>query len=281
MPAKAATKPRKKASRKKKSDAIQLPPAGDWRSTDEIEILRRVQRAREEKHSISNLNPEEPVFSTFAVKSPSGMTYQVEIRDVSKRAFACTCPDFRTAGLGTCKHVEATLIWLKRRQKGPFKLAEKSGPPRPSLVPIGEHLCLEGDPKNLTPSLRHLFDEAGFLTTDPEEALAKLRRSSKLRISQEVEPFLEARRRTEERRRLRRDYETGVVAGRHPEHVTLHPLYPYQREGMLHLAFGERALLADEMGLGKTIQAVAACALLHHLGQAKRVLVVTPASLKA
>src|SRR5690606_38827694 len=78
----------------------------------------------------------------------------------------------------------------------------------------------------------------------------------------------------------RREYETGVVRGVHPEHVTLSPLYPYQREGMLHLAFGERALLADEMGLGKTIQAIAACALLHHLGKARRVLVVTPASLK-
>ncbi|HSP42776.1 MAG TPA: hypothetical protein VLO11_07900 [Luteolibacter sp.] len=40
---------------------------------------------------------------------------------------------------------------------------------------------------------------------------------------------------------------------------------------MLHLAFGERALLVDEMGLGKTIQAVAACALLHHLGKVQRV----------
>ena len=49
---------------------------------------------------------------------------------------------------------------------------------------------------------------------------------------------------------------------------------------MLHLAFTERALLADEMGLGKTIQAIAACALLHRLGNAQRVLVVTPASLK-
>jgi hypothetical protein len=58
------------------------------------------------------------------------------------------------------------------------------------------------------------------------------------------------------------------------------PLFPYQREGMLHLAFTERALLADEMGLGKTIQAIAACSLLHRLGKAARALVVTPASLK-
>ena len=49
----------------------------------------------------------------------------------------------------------------------------------------------------------------------------------------------------------------------------------------MHLAFNERALLADEMGLGKTIQAIAACALLHRMGKAGRVLVVTPASLKS
>ena len=59
------------------------------------------------------------------------------------------------------------------------------------------------------------------------------------------------------------------------------PLLPYQREGMLHLAFGERALLADEMGLGKTVQAIAACELLARRKGIERVLVVCPASLKA
>ena len=60
-----------------------------------------------------------------------------------------------------------------------------------------------------------------------------------------------------------------------------HPLLPYQRDGMLHLAFGERALLADEMGLGKTVQAIAACELLRRRRGIARVLVVCPASLKA
>src|SRR5206468_8847318 len=69
-------------------------------------------------------------------------------------------------------------------------------------------------------------------------------------------------------------------SGEWPVHETKVPLFPYQREGMLHLAFNERALLADEMGLGKTIQAIAACVLLQRLGQAHRALVVTPASLK-
>jgi hypothetical protein len=272
---------RNKAKKTAKKKGPELPPAGDWRTTDADEILRRQLRAREEKFLIRNTEPQHPVFSTFAVQSPSGMSYHVEVRDVKDRVVSCTCPDFRTAGLGTCKHAEAVWIWLRRRAKAETKLAEIKGSPRVDIVPHGNTLRVERNLGKLPPLSRALFNEAGVLRGDPDEALERLSRSGRARVSQEVGPFLESRRHAAERKALRREYETGVVEGRHPAQVTLHPLYPYQREGMLHLAFGERALLADEMGLGKTIQAVAACALLHHLGKAKRVLVVTPASLKA
>jgi ERCC4-related helicase len=49
---------------------------------------------------------------------------------------------------------------------------------------------------------------------------------------------------------------------------------------MLHLTFTGRALLADEMGLGKTVQAIAACMLLRRTMGIRRVLVISPASLK-
>jgi hypothetical protein len=75
--------------------------AADWRTTDELEIHRRVQRAIEEKHSVTNLTPEHPVFSNFAVRSPTGMTYEVEIRNLTGRSFSCTCPDFRTNGMAS------------------------------------------------------------------------------------------------------------------------------------------------------------------------------------
>ena len=58
------------------------------------------------------------------------------------------------------------------------------------------------------------------------------------------------------------------------------PLYDYQKTGMLHLAFTERALLADEMGLGKTVQAIAACELLRRIRNIRKVLVISPTSLK-
>jgi len=135
-------------------------------------------------------------------------------------------------------------------------------------------------------ALKAWFDADGALRQGlPEEAIEALKQlgddeAPGLRLSQELGPWLESRRCAEERKQLRRDYELKVQSGEWPAHETKVPLFPYQREGMLHLAFTERALLADEMGLGKTIQAIAACALLHRLGCAERVLVVTPASLK-
>ena len=276
--------PRKKRSANGK---IALPPAHDWRTSDEDEINRRRLRARTERFAIRHTDAGEPVFSRFRVESATGMTYSVEVRDVARRRFACDCVDFTANGLGTCKHVEAVLLHLHAKLKGRFKEAVERGPEHPWLVPepARSSLRLEGSRAKLPRSLRGWFDADGALGPNrtPEELWESLHADeiSVLRVSQLVAPFLEARRRAEERLSLRREYEQKVHEGAWPASETLAPLFPYQREGMLHLAFTERALLADEMGLGKTIQAIAACALLHRLGKARRVLVVTPASLKS
>ena len=285
---KGGTPPKASPSAAESEPEITLPPAHDWRTTDEDEINRRRLRAREESFVIRNRDAKFPVFSSFSVGSGSGLTYTVEIRDVAGRQFACTCQDFRKNGLGTCKHVEAVLLHLEARFKRLFVRVAKDGSPRVDLVPddAADTLRVERGLERLPAAVRKWFAADGRLTGVPaEEALAaleKLRAADlpELRLSQEIVPWLEARRRRAESRELHREYELKVQRGEWPAHETRVPLFPYQREGMLHLAFTERALLADEMGLGKTIQAIAACALLKRLGRAARVLVVTPASLK-
>ncbi len=263
---------------KRQSHEIKVPPAHDWRTTDQDEINKRRLRARTEALHVTNTDAAHPIFSNFCVKSASGMTYAVEIRDLAQRQFACECPDFRSNGLGTCKHVEAVLLNLEARHRRLFQQAQRDGSPRIDVVPDVDRgaLRIERGLNRLPARLHTVCD------SEPAVALELLQQAGVdgLRISQEVAPWLESRRQAEERKRLRRDYEVKVQSGEWPPHETLVPLFPYQREGMLHLAFTERALLADEMGLGKTIQAIAACALLHRLGNAQRVLVVTPASLK-
>jgi superfamily II DNA or RNA helicase len=101
-----------------------------------------------------------------------------------------------------------------------------------------------------------------------------------IRISRSLAPWIADANRRAARTEARDRFVADVEAGRETFDLLRHPLLPYQREGMLHLAFGERALLADDMGLGKTIQAIAAAELLRKLRGVARVLVVCPASLK-
>lgn len=272
---------------KKTSDRAEpaVPPPHNWRTSDEDEINRRRLRARSEAFGIANLDPRHPVLSNFRVRSKNGMEYKVEIRDLQNHQASCTCIDFRINGLGTCKHVEAVLLQLERREKRAFAQAVTAPSPRCDLAPDPEtnRLRLSRSSAALPARFRVWFDCTGALAhDDPADAVRTLAEAAPgVRISQDVGPWLEARRLVEERRRLRRDYEARVQSGEWPAQETKVALFPYQREGMLHLAFNERALLADEMGLGKTIQAIAACALLRRLGQVERVLVVAPASLKS
>jgi hypothetical protein len=269
------------------NDGAKLIRSFDWRTTDQDEIEVRQQRAREEQPQIRNLEPAWRIYSQFEVISRSGMTYNVEVRSLAGRVFSCTCTDFRINGLGTCKHVEAVLLHIEARFPKIFAQAREKGSDRIDVVwdATLDTLRIENPTKAMPDPLCEFFDDEGLLNRehDAVEIVEKLGQLEipALRISQEIPSRLEHRRRQAERLLLRREYEAKVQAGIYPQQETRVPLFPYQREGMLHLAFNERALLADEMGLGKTIQAIAACALLHRMGKAERALVVTPASLKS
>ncbi len=266
--------------------AADLPPVDDWRTTDQDEITRRRLRAQEESPRVENRDERYPVFSNFDVHSQSGVTYSVEIRDLARRQFSCECVDFLVNGLGTCKHVEACLDHLENRLPLEYAAARANGSPRIDLAPDrnAQVLRVERNLERLPRPLRRLFDPDGRMVGGylPEMGIEiwKGYPQPELRVSQEVGLWLECRRRESEAVALRRSYEQNVQSGAWPAQETLLPLFPYQREGMLHLVCAERALLADEMGLGKTVQAVAACALLRRLKRIEHVLIVTPTSLQ-
>ena len=121
------------------SPEIAVPSPHNWRTTDEDEINRRRARARTEEFRISNNDPRHPIFSNFRVRSGSGLTYSVEVRDVRQRQFACECVDFRINGLGTCKHVEAVLLQLGARFKRLFRAAEQNGALRLDVAQVHPH----------------------------------------------------------------------------------------------------------------------------------------------
>lgn len=280
-------------SRRTRKDQKQKPSLKlqGWRTSDEEEIERRRQRGATDPLTVEAIEPAHPVFGTFRVTSETGGAYEVEIRSLSRRDNSCGCPDYQVNGLGTCKHVEAVLsrlqrakearreserieVFLRRDGERPEVRAQwPTGARRSAASSLVERFftpdgSLRGSPLALLPNL------ARALTAAPA------RTRGTIRLSRHLLPWVEEESRRAARTAARERFLADVEAGRETLNVVKAQLYPYQLEGMLHLAFTERALLADEMGLGKTVQAIAACALLQRLRGVERVLVVCPASLK-
>ena len=174
-------KPRKKLS---PSEELRrsLPPVTDWNTTDEHEVNRRRLRAMEEPPlSIENLDPRNPVFSNFKVRSQSGAEYSVEIRDLKKRVFASDTVDFQINGLGTDKHVEAVLLHLRKKERKAFGEAEKNGSGRVDVVPCGTGLRVERN-HHLLPEMLKGFVAFDGLIDESERFLDAAKRSRAARL---------------------------------------------------------------------------------------------------
>ncbi|MBK5938601.1 hypothetical protein CCR96_04885 [Halochromatium roseum] len=216
--------------------------------------------------------------------------YRVHIRAFDRRANYCTCPDFATNELGTCKHVEAVLHRLRKRRD--FKRIAQQPPPRGAVFldwegaqapSIRLHRGAE-TATDLLPLLQEHFDADGrFRRRLPDDFLRfadQVAERGDLEIGDDALGY--ARRLAEDAARAVRAAEIGErirdSGGRLPGVQA--KLYSYQTDGVAFLAGRGRALLADDMGLGKTLQAIAAAYWLHRNDGVERVLVVCPASLK-
>jgi hypothetical protein len=240
--------------------------------------------------------PDDVFFGVYRAHSGSGQSYCVEIRSLAEPINSCNCPDHHINGLGTCKHIEATLHRLRYRRKRAYQKAAGRGSPYIEIfLDRRDHLVRIRWPANsqrrsmARDLLNAFFNDEDALVADPLDTLPAMERAinaspshvrRRIRVSKQLNTWLETLDRRAQQLRSRQHFEAEVTAGNASLDLVKHPLYPYQQEGMLHLAFTGRALLADEMGLGKTVQAVAACELLRRILGIRRVLVISPASLK-
>jgi superfamily II DNA or RNA helicase len=258
--------------------------------------LRR-QFGREQPFGLENLGTE-PFFSEFRVSNPvSKSSYRVAIRGLGPGGNFCSCPDYATAELGTCKHIEFTLSRLEKKRGARTAFARGYQPAFSELYLRNDgkrrvHFRAGTDcPPDLIEAAAGLFDAEhdGML---PEERLGELEHfleqfsataskcGHEFRTYDDALDFIAGRRDADRRvSKLKQLFPRGAAD---PKLLALLkvPLYPYQAEGALFAVRVGRALIADDMGLGKTMQAIAATEILaRHFGVSK-VLVICPTSLK-
>jgi ERCC4-related helicase len=254
--------------------------------------LRR-QFGRGQAFGIENLTGE-PFFSEFRVSNPvSKSSYRVAIRGLGPGGNFCSCPDYSTGELGTCKHIEFTLAQLEKKRGAKAAFAR-------GYRPVFSELYLRNDGKrrihfragtDCPPMLRKaaaaLFDadHEGMLPDDRLDELESfLTTASKsgheFRAYDDALDFIAGRRDAERRAAKLEELFPLEAADPKVGKLLTVPLYPYQAEGALFAVRAGRALIGDDMGLGKTIQAIAAAEILaRHFGMSK-VLVICPTSLK-
>jgi superfamily II DNA or RNA helicase len=250
----------------------------------------RKQFGREQDFLLKNLG-EQPVFSEFQVANPkSGNSYRVTIRGNGPADNACSCPDFATNTLGTCKHIEFTLARLARRGGAKLLRAGYHPPYSEVFLQYGSRRDVRFRPGTDCPvELARLasryFDAEGLLRVERvlafEDFLKEAGRlDAELRCGDDVLAFVaELRDVTRRQELVAKMFPRGIHSAAFKNLLRV-PLYDYQREGALFAARAGRCLIGDEMGLGKTVQAIAAAEIMARLFGVERVLIVCPTSLK-
>ena len=271
----------------KTEEKKKIPQSTGWITTDIEEIEKRRLRGQTEPMKIHSLNEENTPFSAYTV-STSSSSYTVEIRSLDDLTNSCNCPDFQTSGLGTCKHIEGVLHRCKTKKgNSPFVEIFLSLVEKPQIRIVWPNKCelsalqaLLGPYFSATNVLLSSDLAAGVSSIQKVLSQADPALCSLVRISPILLEWLEREKSSAAHQFSKDQFLADVREGKRTMQMLSASLYPYQEEGMLHLAFQQRAILADEMGLGKTIQAIAAAELLRRQNNIERVLIVCPASLK-
>lgn len=258
----------------------------------EDELLRRAyadreERAAKEKMTLRSLDSSTPWTDYTVTSRLSGKTYRVSLRGFESGESYCSCPDFSTNHLGTCKHILSAQAKVRKRFNKK-QLAKRYRRKNLSLrLDYGRQLELRFNlPHRLENDVRKALGplvESG--TDDVADVIKRLRKLEKaghdVQVYPDADEFIQQR--LLQQRLEAKSAEIRKDPAKHPLRTKLlnAVLLPYQLDGIAFAIGAGRAVLADDMGLGKTIQGIGVAELLAQVADIKRVLIVCPASLKS
>ena len=244
-------------------------------SLEEWQRALRRQQAEKEILAIDSKGDGEFVVRNAATR----MEYKVVYRGTASPWNYCSCMDFKTSGLGTCKHLEAVKM---------------NSHCRPGAVPAytsvyldyhdGRQVRIRIGPDNkaeFTALAAKYFRKDGVLKLSSYDVIDRflaeaLHINDSFRCYQDALDYI-----IEQRERKKR---IALINSKYDDvrldSLLATSLYPYQREGIRFAAKAGKAIIADEMGLGKTVQAIGVAELLRSEGLVSNVLVLAPTSLK-
>lgn len=218
----------------------------------------------------------------YCVTNPkSREEYKVVYRGENSSWNYCSCMDFKTSQLGTCKHLEAVRLKTNGHRSvvgtpsySSVYLSYREG--RKVSIRIGSNNRVE-----MEQLAKQYFDSHGHLRSESfmhfdQFLSAAAHFDPQFRCYPDALDYVVDHREGERRRKLVEE----KYGDEQLDTLLDTQLYPYQKEGIRFAASAGRAIIADEMGLGKTIQAIGTAELLRREGFVENVLIICPTSLK-
>lgn len=249
----------------------------------EWQVALRRQAAVKEQFAISEKDRKEYPGYYNIINPVTGNEYKVVYRGQDSSWNYCSCMDFKTSQLGTCKHLEAVKLWIEENHR---KVCQEI-PPYTSvyLSYQGERkVCLRIGTDN-EEEFRQLavpyFTPDGVMRPEALNSVTEFFRDA-VRLNNTFRWYPDALNFILEQRDLRRrgqlvsDYASDTALDK----LLKTKLYPYQKEGIRFAFCAGKSIIADEMGLGKTIQAIGTAELMKAHRFISSVLIVCPTSLK-
>ena len=243
----------------------------------------RKQLAAEESFGIECVDDKSLPGEYLVRSAKTKQEYKVVYRGENSPWNYCSCMDFKTSQLGTCKHIESVKLWIGESVK---RHVRREIPPYTSvyLSYLGERTVRIRIGSDHQEEYRQLasqyFNASGemlygtYLIIDEFIAKAKAI-SDTFRIYQDAVDFIIEKREESFRSRIIERYSDEDL-----DRLLTTKLYPYQKNG-IRFAFAKgKSIIADEMGLGKTIQAIGAAELLRKEKLIQSALIICPTSLK-
>ena len=281
---------KKKAEKKKKKPKkVSYHRQPEEMTLRDWQISLRKQFGKEQAFELVN-EGSHPVWSDFVVVNPEqNSRYRVALRGQEPGHNYCECMDFKTSGLGTCKHIEWALhkLYHTYGNKQHFRKPPPERHYSSVYLEYGEErrlrLRLGGEEAAALAELaKGYFDEDGVLYEHAylnfDQFLEKAKAiSPTFRCYADALDFVIQKRADEQRSRR------AIALAQKPtslDGLVDATLYPYQKEGVLFAFSAGRCLIADEMGLGKTIQAIVAAELYRRELGIGSVYIICPTSLK-
>ena len=253
-------------------------------SLEAWQIELRKQFAAKNSFGIKPLNKKQILGDYIVSGSASKHHYKVALRGIESDWNYCSCMDFKTNQLGTCKHLEAVKLSLGDKLNENVK--EKSLPYTSVYLSYkGERkVCIRIGTENQAAfkalSTKYFTKENIIKKTCIDTFSSFLEQAKAInadfRCYDDALNFvLEERQSLQRQKQLQTTYADGKVPN-----LLNATLYPYQEAGILFAAKAGKSIIADEMGLGKTIQAIGTAELLRKECGIASVLILCPTSLK-